>query len=262
MTDEDGHANYETFLECFAGPVIEKSRGLESKPKRQQRQRKGRKHGTDVEGTTTGDNHEDHATNDAAELADFVDYLAAEAFACLPLNLRTLSYPIFRSSPSVREAFSLPLSRETSNALLRDASPDLIDTLVSYGLITDRTSLSNFLEPILSAYVAALTTPPPPYAFAGRRASACEICFRDWIPLTYHHLIPRAVHAKVLKRGWHERWQLNAVAWLCRACHSFVHGIAGNEELARQWWTVEKLRERDDVKRWAEWVGRVRWKAA
>ncbi len=51
------------------------------------------------------------------------------------------------------------------------------------------------------------------------------------------------------------------MAWLCRACHSFVHGLASNEELAREWWSVEKLLGREDVRRWAGWVGGVRWKA-
>jgi hypothetical protein len=51
------------------------------------------------------------------------------------------------------------------------------------------------------------------------------------------------------------------VAWLCRACHSFVHGLASNEELAREWWSVENLLGREDVRRWAGWVGGVRWKA-
>lgn len=68
------------------------------------------------------------------------------------------------------------------------------------------------------------------------------------------------MHAKVLKRGWHTEDQINNVAWLCRACHSFVHGCASNEELAREWFTVEKLTEREDVQGFAKWVGGVRWK--
>ena len=79
------------------------------------------------------------------------------------------------------------------------------------------------------------------------------------MPLTYHHLIPREVHKKVLKRGWHEEAVLNSVAWLCRPCHSMVHRMESNEELARRWYTVEKLLEREDVQRWRVWVGRQRW---
>lgn len=51
------------------------------------------------------------------------------------------------------------------------------------------------------------------------------------------------------------------MAWLCRQCHSFVHRVAGNAELAREWFTVERLLGREDVGRWAASVGRVRWKA-
>lgn len=112
---------------------------------------------------------------------------------------------------------------------------------------------------MLSEYTSSVTTGPP--AWASTRADACEICERDWIPLSYHHLIPRGVHAKVVKKGWHDEWMLNSVAWLCRACHSFVHRMASNEELAREWFTVERICEREDVRDWAMWVGRVRWKA-
>ena len=45
------------------------------------------------------------------------------------------------------------------------------------------------------------------------------------------------------KRGWHGEEVLNSVAWLCRACHSFVHGLVGNEELARGFYTVELILE-------------------
>jgi hypothetical protein len=64
-----------------------------------------------------------------------------------------------------------------------------------------------------------------------------------------------------VKRGWHEEWRLNSVAWLCRACHGFVHGVGSNEVLAREWWSVELLLGREDVRRWRGWVGRVRWKS-
>jgi len=48
------------------------------------------------------------------------------------------------------------------------------------------------------------------------------------------------------------------VAWICRACHTFVHQCATNEELAKEWYTVERLMEREDVRRFAGWVGKVR----
>ena len=51
------------------------------------------------------------------------------------------------------------------------------------------------------------------------------------------------------------------MAWLCSACHGFVHRIESNEELARNWHTVELLKSREDVQKWAGWRGTVRWKA-
>lgn len=75
-----------------------------------------------------------------------------------------------------------------------------------------------------------------------------------------HHLIPRFVHAKVVKRGWHRPDQLQNVAWLCGACHRFVHQFANHEDLARHYYTVDLLLEQPEMVAWAEWVGRLRWK--
>lgn len=60
--------------------------------------------------------------------------------------------------------------------------------------------------------------------------------------------------------GWHPEWALNKVAWLCRACHSYVHRIASNEELAKELYSVDLLLDREDVQKWAVWVSKVRWK--
>lgn len=63
---------------------------------------------------------------------------------------------------------------------------------------------------------------------------------------------------------------LNSVAWLCRACHSFVHRLASNEELAKGYYTVDLIRDggvegdedkKVEVEGWVKWVGGVRWKS-
>jgi hypothetical protein len=140
---------------------------------------------------------------------------------------------------------------------------DVADSLSTYSLLstTSPTPLSHFLTPVLTAYIAAATAAPPATYASRADISACELCDRDWVPLTYHHLIPRAVHEKAIKRGWHAEAELNAVAWLCRACHSFVHRVASHEELAQEYYSVDRLLEREDVQKWIGWVGRVRWKA-
>lgn len=157
--------------------------------------------------------------------------------------------------------YSLPLTTTTASDLLNTLDPSTGDTLHTYSILPPSTSLSDFLTPILTAYLTGLTTAPPPPSATRSLAASCELCDRGWVPLTYHHLIPRFVHAKVLKRGWHTEDKLNSVAWLCRACHSFVHRVAGHEELAREYYTVELLLERQDVLAFANWVGKVRWKA-
>lgn len=188
-------------------------------------------------------------------------FLASETFSSLPLPLQSLSYSSIQHNPALSTTYTVPLPAATVESITFPVPPTVIDTLSTYALIPDPANpdLPEFLSSVLNEYISAVTAPPP--VWASTRPEACEICERDWIPLSYHHLIPRGVHAKVIKKGWHPEWMLNSVAWLCRACHSFVHRMAGNEELAREWFTIERIWEREDVRVWANWVGRVRWKA-
>ena len=200
-----------------------------------------------------------------------LQYLSSLIFPSLPTDVRTLSYAKYRDSPKLQDAYSAPLSASTTATLLNTVPPTAIDSLESYALLpasSDALDLRNLLAPVLAAYTSAATAPPPQWSTT--RTSACELCARDWVPLTYHHLIPRSTHERVRKRGWHADEMLNSVAWLCRACHSFVHRLASNEELARGFYTVELIRDggvgKDPemsarVDAWVGWVGGVRWKS-
>ena len=166
------------------------------------------------------------------------------------------------SSGSEKDAlYAVPLESATLTQLLNVIPQDVYDTLNTYfpaSTVSSPEAISLLLSQLINTYLTQIQSPQdPPSSLA---PSACEICLRDWIPLTAHHLIPRSTHAKALKRGWHPASDLNNLAYLCRACHSFVHRIASNEDLAREWYTVERIMERDDVKRWSGWAGRVRWK--
>lgn len=176
-----------------------------------------------------------------------------------------------RDTPSLRDAYTTPLSASTYTHLLSTIPPDALDSLESYALLPtqhDTTDTHNLLTPVFTAYCTATTLPPP--IWTTTRTTHCELCERDWVPLTYHHLIPKSTHDRVRKRGWHGEEVLNSVAWLCRACHSFVHRLASNEGLARGFYTVELIREggiegneekREEVEGWVRWVGGVRWKS-
>jgi hypothetical protein len=205
---------------------------------------------------TTRDTYNNTANS---SLSDANQFLASEIFTSLPTDLQTLSYAALQHTPSLEDRYATPLPRTTLDALTTTLPVSVPESLTVYGLIPDAADTPDFLNRVVGEYVAGTTRPPP--VWATTRTDACEICERDWIPLSYHHLIPRGVHAKVRKKGWHDEWMLNSVAWLCRACHSFVHRMATNEELAREWYTVDRILERQDVQEWAKWVGRVRWKA-
>jgi HNH endonuclease len=188
-------------------------------------------------------------------------YIATEVFTCLPPELRILTYSTYINTPTLQDKYSLPLTSSTAASILTNLDPTITETLTTYALIAPSSTASEALAPVLTTYVSSITTPPPPPSQTKCLAQGCEICLRPHIPLTYHHLIPRMVHDKAVRRGWHTKDELNNVAWLCRACHSFVHRLAGHEELARELYTVKRLLEREEVSAWAAWAGSVRWKA-
>ena len=190
----------------------------------------------------------------------FLQYCATEIFASLPQEARCITYAGFKNDPALEEKYSCPLSSSTLGPLLAQIPTAINDSLEAYSLIPSKEDLPRFFAPVFEEYFQEVSKPPPPND-PSFKATECEICRRDWVPLTYHHLIPRQVHAKALKRRWHEEWRLNSVAWLCRACHNFVHGIASNEELARELWSIERLTARQDVQNFALWLSRVRWKS-
>ena len=181
----------------------------------------------------------------------------------MPSELRIISYAAVQDDPDLAEKYALPLDNTVLDEVVKPLPSEICDSLCSYGLIDEPSDLNRFMDNVLSSYLKLASAAPPEFtpSLTASRPSGCEICNREQLPLTYHHLIPRQVHVKAVRRGWHKEWELNKVAWLCRACHSFVHKIATNEELARDLYDVGLLLEREQVQRWAAWVGRVRWKA-
>ncbi|EYE99415.1 HNH endonuclease [Aspergillus ruber CBS 135680] len=257
--------NYEVFRDILSGILVAKSDERPREPSKRKANKARRNNNSssnnNVKATPVVKTEPIQRAN-PEDLAEFVDFLASEIFTHLPDTLQTLTYSTTQQDPSLRtDTYPTPLPTPLIDTLSSTLPSTVTETLTVYGLIPDSTDIpETLLSPLLNEYVSSVTAGPP--IWASTRTEACEICERDWIPLSYHHLIPRAVHEKVRKRGWHEEWMLNSVAWLCRACHSFVHRMAGNEELAREWYTVERILEREDVQDWARWVSRIRWKKA
>lgn len=254
MLDEES-LNYPLFRDCLSTTILQPATPA-PEPKRRRRAKAGP--------TSPGPAAVADPERDAQELADFIDYLADGIFQNLPQDLQELDYRSWRESEALQTQYSLPLTADSLSELVLPAS--ICETLVTYNLISSDPSQPShlpstpeaFLLPILTAYLTPLIEPPP--ATASTRTEACELCERSWIPLSYHHLIPRFVHDKAVKRGWHRKEDLQNVAWLCGACHRFVHRFRNHEDLARYYYTVELLLEEEEVQKFAEWVGKLRWK--
>lgn len=150
-------------------------------------------------------------SDDSTDLDDFISFLAKDAWSILHCSVRTLSH---KSDETV-----VTTILDDSIPNLGPIPPDFAESLATYGILAagdlDSPELASqsFLLAVLEAYVPLAREPPP--AWSSTRTTECEICKRE-VPLTYHHLVPRSVQARALKRGWHEGDVLNSVAWLCR----------------------------------------------
>ena len=264
MSDEE---NYSLFRDCLSTTLLDNiSTDAAAKPKRRRRAKRN-----SVSGSTSDDapaNEPGNEQKDIEELADFIDYLATEIFENLPEKLQGLEYRSWRDDEKLQEQYALPLTKGSLSQLNLPVA--ITETLETYNLVASEddssksstlpSSVEAFLLPILNSYLTTLTTPPRATVTTRSDVEACEICGRWWINLSYHHLIPRFVHDKVLKKGWHKKEDLQNVAWICGACHRFVHKFRGHEDLARDYYTVELLLEAEEVQRFAAWVGKLRWK--
>lgn len=139
--------------------------------------------------------------DNSSSLDDFALYLASEAWPALPPSIRSATYDHRGEVPDVDT-----LGLET-------VPTAFVDTLISCGIADDVDDVVAFLRKVLADYIEEVTAPPP--VWSKTRTSECEICERE-VPVTYHHLIPREVHTKALKKNWHSEGMLNSVAWLCR----------------------------------------------
>ncbi|MEO0586944.1 MAG: hypothetical protein AAF078_04820 [Planctomycetota bacterium] len=87
------------------------------------------------------------------------------------------------------------------------------------------------------------------------KPTACELCRREGVRLTKHHLIPVARHNKPRTRRQHDRADFNTrVAWLCPPCHNTVHATLSEQELAEHYHTLDRLAAHPDIARFVAFV--------
>ncbi|KAJ4384637.1 hypothetical protein N0V86_000237 [Didymella sp. IMI 355093] len=224
-------SNYETFRDCMSEPIM-KALALPEQKEKNKKKRIAKKRakykpvGMFAPAKPQVETSTDNAPSatDAEDLGEFIDYLSSLIFPSLPPELRTLSYPQFRDSTALQDAYTTPLSASTYEHLVSTVPPDAIDSLESYALLpanSDTHDANLLLTPVFTAYCTSVTLPPP--IWATTRTTECELCERDWVPLTYHHLIPK----NLIRDG----------------------GVDQDEEKAQE------------VEGWVKWVGGVRWKS-
>lgn len=84
---------------------------------------------------------------------------------------------------------------------------------------------------------------------------SCQLCGRTNLPLTRHHLIPRSRHNKARTQRRFSRTEMSGdIAMLCRPCHSQIHKIFTNHELANYYHTIARLQEHSEVEKFVNWV--------
>lgn len=77
--------------------------------------------------------------------------------------------------------------------------------------------------------------------------NCCALCEREVQALSRHHLIPRE------EGGRH-----GPTADLCQPCHSSIHLLLDNKELARHYHTIEALRNAEKLQKYLHWIRRSR----
>lgn len=84
--------------------------------------------------------------------------------------------------------------------------------------------------------------------------SKCELCGREK-ELTFHHLIPRTLHANKWFKKNHTREEMSKGINLCKDdCHKEIHKIIPEKEMGRSFNTLEKLQRHPKVKKYIKYI--------
>ena len=73
--------------------------------------------------------------------------------------------------------------------------------------------------------------------------STCELCEREDVDTTVHHLLPKEMGGT-----------FGPTANLCIPCHKQIHALYTNEEIAARLTTIDKLKEDPQLSRFLKWI--------
>lgn len=76
-----------------------------------------------------------------------------------------------------------------------------------------------------------------------RKKGQCQLCEREEVELTLHHLTPREEGGSHLPK-----------VELCIPCHKQIHALYTNRELAIRLMTLERLKDDEEIKKYIKWI--------
>ena len=81
----------------------------------------------------------------------------------------------------------------------------------------------------------------------------CELCGCE-AAHNFHHLIPRTLHSNKWFKKRYSRADLSKGIEVCWECHKTIHRLIPSEkELGRNYYTLELLKEHEEVAKYVEW---------
>ena len=82
----------------------------------------------------------------------------------------------------------------------------------------------------------------------------CELCKREVVFTTKHHLIPRTRHKNKRVKRYTTGEQRSQTVNLCQPCSCQIHTIFSEKELADSYNTLDALMKHPDVSRFLVWL--------
>ena len=81
----------------------------------------------------------------------------------------------------------------------------------------------------------------------------CELCTRNNLKLTFHHLIPKKMHKKKYVLKIHPNKDFNKYGIVvCVACHKTIHNCISHKDLALRYFTITDLLSHSEIKKAVE----------
>lgn len=83
----------------------------------------------------------------------------------------------------------------------------------------------------------------------------CPLCCRR-TTLTFHHLIPKKMHRRNYFKKNFTKPSLSQGIAICRKCHTGIHRVYSEMELAKHFYNIELLLRDETLQRHFAWVGK------